>query len=186
MLQSTHTIVHPSICVNTWQTLLPSADEARPGFCPRCRTPSRPIGGRINLEGHGLRTRQLRGPTAPNSPPTLLAVDTRRYRCRTCNAVISVIPKGMLPRRHFSAGAIAQAMARYGLAKQSRPTVRKHISPWQIIGTTAQTGWATLGRWITAIRNGTLLPCIRTIPAHFTPRQIAERAATTLAALGAC
>ena len=183
MQQSSHTIVHPSTCVNAWQAQIPSVDEARPGCCPRCQAPSRPIGGRINLVGHGLRTRQLRGPLAPNTPPTTSAVDARRYRCRACHAVMTVVPRGMLPRRHYSGSAIAQALARYGLAKQSRPTVRKHTSPWQTVGAAAAPGWATLGRWITAVRRGALLGCVRSMPAAFTARQVAERAAATMLAL---
>jgi hypothetical protein len=183
MVQSTLTITHPSLCVNAWLAHMPSVDEARPGCCPRCQSPSRPIGGAIGLHGHGLRTRQLRGPLTPTGPPTTIALDVRRYRCCACGAILTVIPRGMLPRRHFAGSAIAQALARYALANQSRREVRRHTSPWQIVGATAQAGWAALGRWITAIRRGTLFPFVRAMPATFTARQVAERAATTLAAL---
>jgi len=183
MYQSTLTIIHPSLCVNAWQARMPTGDEARPGCCPRCQAPSRPIGERIGLQGHGLRTRQLRGPLTPHAPPTTISIDVRRYGCQTCGAIITVIPRGMLPRRHFAGSAIAQALVRYGLANQSRREVRRHTSPWQIVGAAAQSGWATLGRWIGAIRRGALFPFVRASPATFTARQVAERAATTLAAL---
>ena len=89
----------------------------------------------------------------------------------------------MLPRRYYSGSAIAGALARYGLANQSRPTVRKHTCSWQIVGPAAESGWAALGRWITAVRRGTLLSCVRAMPATFTARQVAQRAATTMVAL---
>ena len=49
---------------------------------------------------------------------------------------------------------------------------------------TAITGWATLRRWIRAIRAGTLLSGLRASPSDFTARQAAERAALGLASLG--
>jgi hypothetical protein len=182
MNQSTHTLLHPYLDVNTWQAHMPSAHEARPACCPRCEAPSRPLAAPLGLEGHGLRTRQVRGPLTPDDPPTTIAIDVRRYRCRACTAIITVLPRGLVPRRHFSAGAIALALACYGLAGQSQRVVRQHTSPWAVLGDAARTGWATLGRWIAAIGRGALFPCVRAMPAEFTARQVAERAATTLAA----
>lgn len=182
MNQSTHTLLHPSLDVKAWQARMPSAHEARPACCPRCEAPSRPAGALLGLEGHGLRTRQVRGPLTPDDPPTTIAIDVRRYRCRACAAILTVLPRGLVPRRHFSAGAIALALACYGLAGQSQRAVRQRISPWAVVGDAARAGWATLGRWTAAIGRGALFPFVRAMPAGFTSRQVAERAAATLAA----
>jgi hypothetical protein len=182
MLQSTHTVIHPYLDVNAWRAQMPLVHEARPACCPRCEAPSRPIGAPLGLEGHGLRTRQVRGPLAPDEPPTTIEIDVRRYRCCACAAIITVLPRGLVPRRHFSAGAIALALFCYGLAGESQRQVRQRVSPWAVLGDAARARWVTLRRWIAAIGRCALFPCVRATPAWFTARQVAKRAATTLAA----
>lgn len=179
---SNQTIRHAHVEVNAWKTRMPSVEEARPACCPRCEAASQPIDGPLGLIGHGMRTRQVRGPLEPGGEPTTLEVDVRRYRCRTCGAVCTVLPRGLVPRRHFSSAAIGQALLRYGQMQQSQREVRQHTSPWRIVGEAAVTGWATLRRWIAALANGALFAQVRAAPAEFTARQRAERAALTLAA----
>lgn len=182
MYQSPQTICHARVDVNAWQARMPSVEEARPACCPRCQRASRPVGERLGLIGHGMRERQVRGPREPGGAPTTLALDVRRYRCVGCGAVITVLPRGLVPRRHFSRAAIGQALLRYGVMGESRREVRQHTSPWRIVGDAAQAGWAALGRWITALGRGALFGSIRAMPAAFTARQRAERGAMTLAA----
>jgi hypothetical protein len=179
---SDQTISHAHVDVNAWKAGIPSVEEGRPACCPRCGAASRPIDGPQGLIGHGMRTRQVRGPLEPGGEPTTLEVDVRRYRCSTCKAVITVLPRGLVPRRHFSRAAIGQALLRYGQMQQSQREVRQHTSPWRIVGEAAVTGWATLRRWIAALGRGTLFAQVRAAPAAFTARQRAERAALTLAA----
>jgi hypothetical protein len=175
-------IVHSPLDVNAWLAQMPSVDEARPARCPGCDAPSRPVGGRLGLIGHGLRTRQLRGPPTPGQPPVTNELDVRRYQCQSCNALITVVPRGVMPRRHFSKTAIALALALYGIAKKSLRQTRRLISPWTTVGDAACTGWAALTRWIRAVRRGSMFVCVRAIPPDMSARQAAERAATTLAA----
>ena len=130
-----------------------------------------------------MRRRQVRGPLEANGQPTTLEVDVRRYRCSTCGAVVTVLPRGLVPRRHFSSAAIGQALLRYGLMQQSQRAVRQHTSPWRVVGDAAVTGWITLRRWLAALGHGSLFAQVRAAPAEFTARQRAERAALTLAAL---
>ncbi|HEX2861096.1 MAG TPA: DUF6431 domain-containing protein [Lacunisphaera sp.] len=183
MPRSDQTISHAHVDVNAWKAGMPSVEEARPACCPRCEAASRPIDGPLGLIGHGMRTRQVRGPLEPNGEPTTLEVDVRRYRCSTCEAVITVLPRGLVPRRHFSSAAIGQALLRYGQMQQSQREVRKHTSPWRVVGEEAVTGWVTLRRWIAALASGALFAQVRAAPAAFTARQRAERAALTLVAL---
>ena len=132
------------------------------------------------MHGHGLRERQMLGPQAPLAEPVAANVPCRRYLCRNCDAVVLVVPGAMLPRRWYSASAIAQALALFGLKRQSPAEIRRQTSPFKTVGTTAVAGWATLCRWSDAVRRGRLFSGVRRCPDEFTRRQVAERAATAI------
>jgi hypothetical protein len=93
-----------------------------------------------------------------------------------------VAPRETLTHRLFSAPAIALALALFGLAGQSLPEVRKRVSPWSTVGATAASTWNTVPRWTRAVREGRLFEVVRRPPESWSPRQVAERTATTLAA----
>lgn len=120
------------------------------------------------------------GPTEAQGRPTELTVPCRRYVCMACTAVLLVVPRAMLPRRRYSASAIALALALYGIERAPPAQVRRRTSPFGKVGYRACTGWVTLGRWADAVRAGRLFAQVRPCPARFTRRQVAERAATTL------
>ena len=147
--------------VKSWLAKPPSVEEARPGCCPRCQAASRPVGLRLVVVGHGLRERQHLGPPAPNTEPLAAELRVRRYRCRNCNAVITVGPTGVLFGRHYSAAAIAWALALCGLLGLSFAEVRARVSPWRIVGVAAARSWVTLRRWVGAAGNGGLFPVLR-------------------------
>lgn len=111
-----------------------------------------------------------------------MVIGVRRYECQHCDAVTTVVPCDVEPRRHYSRPAIALALARFGLLGESPAAVRRAVSPWRVVGATAARGWITLGRWVAAVHAGTLLPQTRASPAGATARQIAERAAQGAAA----
>jgi len=111
--------------------------------------------------GHGLRTRQVRGPLAPGEEPVLVTVEGRRYQCQSCAAIILVEPRAVLRYRQFSASAIALALALFGVEGQPAPTVRRRVSPWCTVGDAACRGWLTLKRWLDVAREGMLLPGAR-------------------------
>ncbi len=102
--------------------------------------------------------------------------------CRACGAVVVVVPRGVLRRRLYSAAAVALAAALYGVAGLAPAEVRAQVSPLRIVGATAASGWASLRRWAGAVRGGRLFPVVRALPADATLREVAARAATTLAA----
>jgi hypothetical protein len=111
-------------------------------------------------------------------------VRVRRYQCQACGAVILVVPRGVLARRLYSARAIGLALAVFGVLGETVTEVRRRVNPWRTVGPTAHGTWRTLKRWIRAIREGRLFaPSVRRSPATFTARQVAERAAVTLAAM---
>jgi hypothetical protein len=83
----------------------------------------------------------------------------------------------------FSAPAIAWALALYGLARVAAAEVRRRVSPWSIVGATSAATWPSLRRWVRAVRSGRIFAVVRRSPAGWKPQQVAERAATTLAAM---
>ena len=178
---STIRIIRLAISVKHWREHPPSVEAARPAGCPGCGAASRPTGGNLAVHGHGTRPRQVRGPSEVDHTPTVDEVAMRRYRCQRCGAVIAVVPSEIMPRRLYTASAIAWALGLYGLLKESTMKVRTRVCPWRIVGLAA-TGWITLRRWIRAVRSQSLWRCIRPLPAQATARMVAERAATTLAA----
>lgn len=110
-------------------------------------------------------------------------VQLRRYRCRRCQAVITVGPLGLMRGWLFTAPAIAWAMALYGLARVAAAEVRQRVSPWSIVGATSAGTWASLKRWIRAVREGRLFAAVRRCPANWSPRQVAARVAAAIAAM---
>lgn len=157
-------------------------DAVRPGRCPACAAPGRPGGGPLGLHGHGLRERHQWGPVELGAVPALIGILVRRYQCQLCGAVVMVVPRGIVRRRLYSASAMALALALYGVAGFAPTEVRRRVSPLRIVGTTAAAGWASLRRWSRAVRAGQLFPMVRALPADATLREVAARAATTLAA----
>jgi hypothetical protein len=181
--RSNSTIVRSTIDVKQWLERTPSVDEVRPGQCPKCAAASRPVGRGLQLWGHGLRDRQQRGPLSPSGKAGEITIRVRRYRCRACRTVIVVVPLGVIAGRLFCAAAIGLAVALFGVAKVPMREVRRRVSPWQHVGTSAEGSWLSLRRWVHAIRAGRLFASVRASPSGFTAREIAARTAQTLAAL---
>ena len=176
-------IVRAGLDVKDWVARQPTVGEVRPGRCPACEAPSRPAGGNLGLHGHGLRERDQWGPGEFGDVPAVIGILARRYRCRGCGAVIVVVPRGVVRRRLYSAGAIALALAAWAVSGQTPAAVRARVSPHRIVGPTAATGWASLRRWARAVRVCRLFSVVRASPESATLRQVAARAATTLAAV---
>jgi hypothetical protein len=134
------------------------------------------------VQGHGLRERQVLGPSAPGLPPELRVIRVRRYRCTACTAIITVVPKDVLTRRLYSGPAIAWALALFGLLMLSAAAIRRLVSPFTVVGAAAFNRWKTLQRWVDDVAAGRLFTCVRSPPPDWSARQVAERAATTIAA----
>jgi hypothetical protein len=160
-------------------------DEARPACCRACGVPSRPLGGRLQMHGHGERGRTQRGPEAVGQPPAERSVLVRRYKCVNCGVTVTVAPRAVVRRRLYAASAIGFALALFGLQLASAHAVREAIAPMASARDAAEGArWSTLRRWSEEAKAGTLLVEGRRCPETFTLRQAAERAATTLQALG--
>lgn len=75
----------------------------------------------------------------------------RRYRCVHCSAILTVVPRGVAPRRHYGHAAIALALTLWAIAREPVATVRQRVCVWPIT-VEAMTRWATLERWARAAR----------------------------------
>jgi hypothetical protein len=73
-------------------------------------------------------------------------IECRRYRCVRCGAVLTVVPHGVAPRRHYGHAAIAMALTLWAIERDPVATVRDRVCAWPIT-TEAVTRWPTLQRW---------------------------------------
>jgi hypothetical protein len=149
--KSSPRIVHHELDVKGWLESPPSVESARPGTCVVCGEASRPIGGDLGLHGHGLRDRQVRGPLDPDGRPTWVVVGCRRYLCTACDAILTVVPRGIAPRRHYGYAAIALALTLWQLVKAPVAEVRRRVCAWPI-SFEAPSRWPALRRWARAAR----------------------------------
>jgi len=149
--KSTPRIVHHTLDVKGWLIAPPTVESARPGSCLVCDAPSRPTGGGLGLHGHGLRDRQLRGPPSVDEAPGWIVIACRRYLCTSCEAVITVVPRGVAPRRHYGHAAIAMALALWAVVGASVAEVRDRVCAWRL-SDESTTRWSTLLRWARAAR----------------------------------
>ena len=137
------------------------------------------------MHGHGERERTQRGPEAVGRPASERSVGVRRYKCTKCGVTVTVAPRGVVRRRLYAASAIALALALLGIQHASAAAVQEAIAPTASARERAEGSvWSTLRRWAHAAKAGTLVAESRACPQSFTLRQAAERAATTLGALG--
>ena len=74
----------------------------------------------------------------------------RRYLCRGCGAVVTVVPRGVAPRLRYRLPAIAWALGRWWQGASSA-AVRREVSPFRRVGEEAVRGWPSLRRWVRAL-----------------------------------
>jgi hypothetical protein len=174
-------IVYSAIEVKKWVEETPPVAQVRPACCSRCGAASRPAGAALVLVGHGLRERQARGPAAPRGQPETTVIRARRYRCRLCGGLTTVLPRGLTARRHYSASAIGLALFLHGMQGLSIGETRQRICTWRACFETER--WTTLPSWVAAIAEGRLFARVRPWSVGASLRQKAERAAATLCSL---
>lgn len=179
--QSGEGIVYSAIDVKKWAEEVPSVDAVRPGCCSRCGAASRPLGTALVLLGHGQRERQVRGPAGPRVAPQIMTILVRRYRCRLCGGLTTVLPRGLAARRHYSASAIGLALCLYGVQRFSESQTRLRVCAWRVGFEPDR--WTTLARWVTSVEQRRLFARVRPCPPAFTVRERAERIAATLCGL---
>lgn len=176
--RSQQQIIHLDIDVKSWTLKPPSCAAARPSCCPVCDAASREPGRALVIVGHGLRERTVDGPLAPNEQSAATSIVTRRYRCRACDAILIVAPRGVGARYRYSLGAIAWALAQWAYARVPSAAVRARVSTAKNVGAASATRWASLQRWTRCA-----LALFGATPGEFgTLRERAARIATFVAA----
>jgi len=90
-----------------------------------------------------------------------------------------VVPRGLVPRQHFGAGAIALALFLFGVLGQSAAEAARRAGSWAA----GASAWRTVRRWLAAIEQRRLFAVVRGAPPSWSPRRCAARAAMTLASL---
>jgi hypothetical protein len=95
--------------------------------------------------------------------------------------VILVVPRGLLPRRHYTASAIALALTLWAALRRTQREVRRRVSRSRIVGVSRPERWVTLSRWSDAARRGALFRQVRPIQAG-TRREVAARIAMVIVA----
>jgi hypothetical protein len=105
----------------------------------------------------------------------------RRYRCRRCGGLTTVLPRGLTARRHYSASAIGLALCLHGMSGLSIGETRERVCTWPLGFETER--WTTLSKWLAAIEAGRLFRVVRPSPERTSLRSKAERAAATLCSL---
>lgn len=131
------------------------------------------------IHGHGLRERQVRGPSAPDAPPATIGIFVRRYLCTACGAVPVVVPREVRAKRLYSASAIGFGLALWGLMNLKATEVRQSINPAKIFGVADD--WVTLRRWAKDVASGKLFVDLPRPPIDSKLRTVSARAATALA-----
>jgi hypothetical protein len=133
------------------------------------------------LVGHGTRERQVRGPLAPGAMALDTVIRARRYRCRGCGAIVTVVPRGVMAGRHFGAGAIGLALHRWSKEKRSLAEVRETLGGRD----EERRGWPAARRWVDAIQAGRMFgEHVRPCPTGWSRVRIAEHVVSTLLDLG--
>jgi hypothetical protein len=71
----------------------------------------------------------------------------RRYRCRSCGAVVTVAPHGLLPRMLYSGAAVALALSEWASQRIATWRLRAGVSPRRGSACEREHGWRAVARW---------------------------------------
>jgi hypothetical protein len=84
--------------------------------------------------------------------PTWIVIACRRYQCTSCGAILTVVPRGVAPRRHYGHAAIAMALTLWAIGGESEAEVRRRVCARRI-SVESPVRWPTLARWARAARD---------------------------------
>lgn len=134
------------------------------------------------VHGQGLQRRQVRGLLEEDGVPGVFEFSARKYECQACRAVMTVVPRGVLPGRQYTAPSIALALWLWVAAGFSAVAVRGRVCGWGNAGRGGVRGWMQLHRWVRGAASIFALP--RPINVAGTARETAFRVVMMVSALG--
>jgi hypothetical protein len=116
----------------------PSVESLRPKFCVSCGEPARKTCGVLQLVGHGLYCRQVRG----LSERTWIVIWVRRFLCLACGHTISRLPDWLHPWRWYAATVMIEALWRHCILQESSRSIGVRFGRPEDAMT-----WRSLRRW---------------------------------------
>jgi hypothetical protein len=134
------------------------------------------------VHGQGLQRRQVRGLLDEEGVAGVFELSVRKYECQACRAVMTVVPRGVLPGRQYTAPSIALALWLWVAAGVSAVAVRGRVCAWGSAGRGGVRGWMQLYRWVQGAASLFALP--RPISIAGTARETALRVVMMVSALG--
>ncbi len=138
-----------------------SIHTLRPKYCAVCGEPAHGDGGILQIVGHGMYSRQVRGLTGA----VWIVIWVRRFLCLVCGHTISRLPDWLHPWRWYAATVIVEALCRHCILMESarrigvcfgRPADEQHwrsLDRWRVQLLISPTLWGWLGPRL-AIRHG--------------------------------
>jgi hypothetical protein len=116
----------------------PSIEQLRPKFCLLCGVPARNACGILQLVGHGMYSRQVRGLTETG----WIVIWVRRFLCLSCGHTISCLPDWLHPWRWYAATVIVEALFRHCILQESSRQIGLRFGrPRDALS------WGSLFRW---------------------------------------
>jgi hypothetical protein len=116
----------------------PSREKIRLKHCIICGQAARNEDGTLQLVGHGMYSRQVRGLAESG----WIVVWVQRFLCRTCGHTMSLLPDWLLPYRWYAGPAIIEALYRHCILQESATSIGVRF------GRPADaTEWKSLRRW---------------------------------------
>jgi hypothetical protein len=84
--------------------------------------------------------------------------------------VLTVVPRGVAPRKHYGFAAIAMALTLWMIAHEPVRAVRERVCAWQITRDSTDS-WPTLRRWLGALGPRFAQVAIGRAPPHTAHRE---------------
>jgi hypothetical protein len=116
----------------------PSRDRIRPSHCVICGQVACNEDGTLQLVGHGIYLRQVRGLTKTG----WIEVWIQRFLCLICGHTMGLLPDWLLPYRWYAAPAIVEALYRHCILRETAAAIGARFGR-----PTDATEWKSLRRW---------------------------------------
>ena len=116
----------------------PSREKIRPAHCVICGQAAQNAEGILQVVGHGMYSRQVRGLTETGE----LTVWIQRFLCLVCGHTMSLLPDWLLPYRWYAATAIIEALYRHCILMENTVSIGARFGR-----PSDATEWKSLRRW---------------------------------------
>jgi hypothetical protein len=131
-----HALYVEQLCARSGDA--PSREKTRPTHCVICGQAARNADGILQVVGHGLYSRQVRGLTETG----WITVWVQRFLCLMCGHTMSLLPDWLLPWRWYAAPAIVEALYRHCILQESAVSIGFRFGRPK-----DATEWKSLRRW---------------------------------------